>query len=235
MSENIDIRSKIKAYIDNVENFIERLKDLQFDQETKMIVELAKSYLSDSKYYYDNGDFFTSLACIAYAEGLLDSLRFSRKVQNIDWSSLSKLIKRPRVVVTGSFEFLHPGHIYLLKEAWKMGEVYVIVSRDVNFEKFKGRKPVLRDVDRLTIIESIKYVSKALLGDELDYLKPILDLNTDIVLLGPDQWIDTDTLKNMLKERGLSNVKVLKLEKRIGEWSSSNIYNDLRRELCECS
>lgn len=235
MDREPDIRLKIKAYIENVEYFIERLKDVKLDRDAASIVELAKSYLSDSKYYYENEDFFTSLACIAYAEGLLDSLKFTGKVQGIDWIPLSRLVKRPRVVVTGSFEFIHPGHIFLLREAWKLGEVYVVVSRDVNFEKFKGRKPVLGDVDRLMIVESIKYVSGALLGDEKDYLKPIIDLRPNIVLLGPDQWINPDTLKNMLRERGLINIDVLKLEKRIGDWSSSGIYNDLRRELCRCS
>jgi len=41
----------------------------------KQLVELAKAYLYDAKYYKDKGKFEVSLASIAYCEGLLDALR----------------------------------------------------------------------------------------------------------------------------------------------------------------
>lgn len=39
------------------------------------IVQSAKAYLEDAKYYRDKGKFDVSLASIAYCEGLLDALK----------------------------------------------------------------------------------------------------------------------------------------------------------------
>ena len=39
------------------------------------VIDEAKRYFEDAKYYLDRGLFETSLASIAYSEGLLDALR----------------------------------------------------------------------------------------------------------------------------------------------------------------
>jgi FAD synthetase len=41
----------------------------------KAVIDEAKRYLEDAKYYYKNKRFETSLASVAYCEGLLDALR----------------------------------------------------------------------------------------------------------------------------------------------------------------
>ena len=40
------------------------------------IIQVATSYTSDAKHYADKDQPVTSLACVAYAEGLLDALKF---------------------------------------------------------------------------------------------------------------------------------------------------------------
>jgi len=40
-----------------------------------VVIEEAKRYLVDAKYYYEKRRFETSLASVAYCEGLLDALR----------------------------------------------------------------------------------------------------------------------------------------------------------------
>jgi len=226
---------RIKAYILNVEQALNAISMVRVeDQEVKKLVSLAKSYLSDAKYYLERDDFFTALSCIAYAEGLLDALRHLGLL-SLEWKALSELLKRKKVVVAGSFEFLHPGHLFLLRKAWELGSVTVIVSRDKNFRRFKKRSPLLPDIVRREILESVKYVDKAVLGDEEDFLKPIVDLKPDIILLGPDQWITPEELREKLAERGLSNVIVLKLEERVGVWSSSRILEILKKIACNHS
>lgn len=229
---NTDIEDRVKAYIRNVESFIDKVKSDDLNDAAREIYDLARAYLYDSKYYYEKKEYFTALACIAYAEGLLDSLRIMNFVKDMEWKPLSQLIKRPRVLVAGSFEFLHPGHLALLKEAWNIGEVYVVVSRDRNFERFKGRKPALNERERLEVIESVKYVAKAVLGDESDYIKPIINIKPDVVMLGPDQWITPEKLREELEKRGLKNTKVIKFERRIEPYSSTSIFNALRNRLC---
>ncbi|OLB71356.1 hypothetical protein AUI06_03885 [archaeon 13_2_20CM_2_52_21] len=40
------------------------------------VLELVKGYLKDARHYTEKRKPVTSLACIAYAEGLLDTLKF---------------------------------------------------------------------------------------------------------------------------------------------------------------
>ena len=48
------------------------------------IIDEAKRYLEDAKYYLGKGQFGTSLASVAYCEGLLDALRMLGLVK-FDW------------------------------------------------------------------------------------------------------------------------------------------------------
>ncbi|NPA99033.1 MAG: cytidylyltransferase family protein [Crenarchaeota archaeon] len=208
----MDDRERIEAYITNLERAVKSLEETGVNEKYRVLLENAKAYLNDAKYYLSKNDYFTALACVAYGEGLIDSLRHIGEI-DIDWRPLSSLLSRPKVLVAGSFEILHPGHIYLLEKAWEMGRVYVIVSRDSNFEKFKGRKPAIPDKYRVEIISSIRYVHEAILGDEKDYLKPVTRISPDIILLGPDQWPDKEKLEEELRRRGLMETKVVRLEK----------------------
>jgi len=43
--------------------------------ENNKIVDMARRYYFDAKYYLSKGDFFTAFGCINYAHGLIDALR----------------------------------------------------------------------------------------------------------------------------------------------------------------
>ncbi|MEZ0393857.1 MAG: DUF357 domain-containing protein [Desulfurococcaceae archaeon] len=211
---------RLEAYVLNVERALERL--VLLDERGRELVELARSYLSDAKYYLEKGDRETSLACIAYAEGLLDALK-RLGLAKLEWEPLSKLLARPKVMVAGSFEILHPGHIYLLRKAWEIGNVHVVVSRDANFARFKGREPAIPERQRLEVVSSVKYVGSARLGDEVDLLRPVEELRPDVIVLGPDQWTSPSELEEALGRRGLGGVKVLRLENKLeGQYYSTS-------------
>jgi FAD synthetase len=218
------LEERVRAYIMNVEKAVNLIDSSRLDKESKEVFELAKAYLSDANYYLDKGDASTSLACVAYAEGLLDALRKLGRL-SFEWEPLTRLLSRPKVIVAGSFEILHPGHIHLIREAWELGKVYVIVARDQSIRRFKRREPIVPEDQRLRVVESVKYVHKAILGDESDFLKPVLDIKPDIILLGPDQWITPEELKEGLEKRNLPDVKVIRLQERIGDelYSTSGI------------
>ena len=47
-----------------------------------------------------------------------------------------------RVLCCGTFDYLHPGHISFLKQAARLGtELFVVVARDENVKRLKGRYP----------------------------------------------------------------------------------------------
>jgi len=48
-----------------------------------------------------------------------------------------------KVLVAGTFDILHPGHIFLINEAAKLGEVHVIVATDKNRKSFSGELPII--------------------------------------------------------------------------------------------
>lgn len=230
-----DVVRRVEAYINNVMLVLEKLREKGIYNNYRRLLEIAELYAKDAEYYLrEKNDPFTALACIAYADGLIDSLRYLYNI-NIDWEPLSKMLERPKVLVAGSFEIIHPGHIYYLREAWKLGRVYVIVSRDKNLRRFKGRDPIVNEENRFKVVESIRYVYKAVLGDEADLLKPIQDIKPDIILLGPDQWPDEHELKRMLDERGLRSTKIIRLERRLEDklCSTTEIIEAVKRKLCK--
>ena len=120
---------------------------------------------------------------------------------------------RKKVLVAGTFDIIHPGHIYLFNQAAKMGDVYVIVATDKNRENYSGEQPIIPEKQRLEVVKSIKNVKEARLGrHDNDTLKTVEEINPDLILLGPDQKYDILTLIKGLKEKGLDHIKVQRLE-----------------------
>jgi len=56
----------------------------------KKVLEFAKAYLEDAKYYTDKKKFEVSLASVAYCEGLLDALKLLGAVR-FEWQVKKKL------------------------------------------------------------------------------------------------------------------------------------------------
>jgi len=135
--------------------------------------------------------------------------------------------KKITVVATGTFDIIHPGHIRYLKEAKKLGtELIVIVARERNV-KHKP-KPVIPEEQRRRVVEAIKYVDKAILGDEEDIFKPIKEIDPDIIALGYDQRFDENWLRNELKKRGLkAEVVRIKVKEECELCSTAKIINKI--------
>jgi FAD synthetase len=110
-----------------------------------------------------------------------------------------------RVMVFGSFDPLHEGHRSLFRQARRHGdELIVVVARDVNIRKLKGREPREPEQRRLAIVRREPLVDDALLGDEKDLLKVILQQQPDAIILGYDQaTFGDEELRHLLAERGL--------------------------------
>jgi len=204
---------RLEAYIENVKQALEKLVVIKHNRRVLELVELARAYLSDAVYYFEKKDYFTTLSCITYAEGIIDTLNRLGFIK-VEWKALSSLLNRPKILVAGTFEILHPGHIELFKRAWEKGRVYVIVSRDTNAEKFKKRPIVVPEEQRRRVVEAIRYVHRAVLGDKDDLLKPVEEIKPDIILLGPDQGVSEEWLRKELEKRGV-NARVERLEEKV--------------------
>ena len=70
----------VTKYILGAERVVQEIGQLPEDvhlneKEAKTVFDWAKRYLEDAKYYQGKGKLETSLASVAYCEGLLDALR----------------------------------------------------------------------------------------------------------------------------------------------------------------
>lgn len=109
-----------------------------------------------------------------------------------------------RVMVAGTFDFLHPGHLDLFRQAKQLGdELVVVVSRDASAEKAKGQKPLFSEMERLEMAASVRYVDLARLGNPGDWFAVLTELRPDVLLLGYDQNVDEAALKAFLEKHGL--------------------------------
>lgn len=71
MSE--DPRERARAYLSAVEKALKTAETVT-NPDALRIVDYAKRYAADGKYFLEAGKPTTALASVAYAEGLLDSL-----------------------------------------------------------------------------------------------------------------------------------------------------------------
>jgi len=122
-----------------------------------------------------------------------------------------------RVVATGTFDILHPGHLYYLEESKKLGdELWVIVARDANV-KHKPR-PIIPEGHRLQMVAALKPVDHAVLGDKTDMFHPIREIQPVIITIGFNQHFDEEKLRHQLTERGLAPEII-----RIGKYSDEDL------------
>lgn len=121
---------------------------------------------------------------------------------------------KKKILIAGTFDILHPGHIFLINEAAKLGDVHIIVSTDKNRELYSGEAPIVPEQQRLELMKSLKNVKDAKLGrHDNDTLKTVAKINPDIILLGPDQKFSVEKLQSALKMKGLNHIEVKRLEK----------------------
>jgi len=139
-----------------------------------------------------------------------------------------------RVLATGTFDILHPGHILYLKKAKELGdELFVIVSRD-SMVQHKS-KPVIPERQRLQVVRALEVVDHAALGSEHDMFEPLMTIKPDIVALGFDQYFDEKKLQEDLEKRRIPS-RVIRLPfQDTGELSGTeNIIHEIIKRRVKC-
>ena len=82
------IEELITKYINGADRVIKEIQEIPENvnlknEEAETVFDWAKRYLSDAKYYQEQGQLETSLTSVAYCEGLLDALRLLGAVEFI--------------------------------------------------------------------------------------------------------------------------------------------------------
>jgi len=220
---------RAEKYVEGAKLALESIRGL--GGEYARLLDAARRYLEDARYYLEAGDCETALVAASYAEGLIDSLKYLGVVE-ARWPS-SRGLEKPRVFVAGTFDLLHPGHVSLLEYASRLGKVYAVVARDSTVERLKGRKPVLGERSRLRLVSSVRYVYRAMLGDPDDMLAPVEIVRPHVIVLGPDQAFDEDELARAVERRLGYKPRVIRYpEKRPFEDNLASTSDIIRRVCC---
>lgn len=123
---------------------------------------------------------------------------------------MEKNATRLKVLVFGTFDGIHKGHIYFLKEAAKLGNLYVSVATDLVTKKLKDHFPKHSEKEREAEVEKLGIAYQVLIGEnEIESWKTLKVLTPDIVALGYDQKRLKDVLKPVSKEMGFK-IKMIK-------------------------
>lgn len=86
----MNLEETVSRYIGSAEQVIEKIEITKEPQRVdleniKNVVEWARTYLEDAKYYRDKKRFEVSLTSVAYCEGLLDALKLLGAV-SFEWT-----------------------------------------------------------------------------------------------------------------------------------------------------
>ncbi|MFH1608951.1 MAG: adenylyltransferase/cytidyltransferase family protein [Patescibacteria group bacterium] len=123
-------------------------------------------------------------------------------------------MNKTKVMLFGTFDGLHKGHISLFKQARKLaGNVFLIacIARDKNVFKIKNKKTVLLENKRKSLVKKCGLIDKVILGSLNNYLSQILKEKPNIIALGYDQKVFVKELKDYIKQKKL-NIKIIKLK-----------------------
>ena len=104
----------------------------------------------------------------------------------------------PNVLVNGTFNIVHAGHIELFKYASGLGNLIVAVNDDPYLLKKYGSKAITLK-DRISVIESIKYVSHVISFEEEDCCSLLYKIRPDFYIKGPDYLDVNIPEKNVCK------------------------------------
>ncbi|HXW37726.1 MAG TPA: adenylyltransferase/cytidyltransferase family protein [Nitrososphaerales archaeon] len=108
------------------------------------------------------------------------------------------------VFIGGGFEILHPGHLYTIKRARKLGDCLVVVlARDSTIRKNKSRDPVASEEERVELASSMRDVDAAILGVERDIYATLERVRPDVVALGYDQRHSESEIEAEAAKRGM--------------------------------
>ncbi len=90
---------------------------------------------------------------------------------------------RDKVVVTGSFDWFHSGHVRFFEEVAALGDLYVVVGHDANIRLLKGKgHPMIPQEERRYMVQAVRFVTKALISTGQGWL----DAEPEIAMLKPD-------------------------------------------------
>jgi len=117
-----------------------------------------------------------------------------------------------KVMVFGTFDTIHPGHLHLFRQAKRYGDyLVVVVARDETVKKVKRKFPKNNEKKRLENLKTLNIVDKAVLGSLSDPYLAIDEYMPKYICIGYDQEsFITKNLERELEKRYIK-AKIIRL------------------------
>jgi cytidyltransferase-like protein len=91
-----------------------------------------------------------------------------------------------KVMVTGTFDWLHSGHVRFFEEAAGFGDLYVVVGHDANIELLKGKgHPMFPQDERRYMVEAVRFVRQAIISSGDGWM----DAAPEVEIIHPDLYV----------------------------------------------
>jgi len=135
------------------------------------------------------------------------------------------------VLAGGVFDIIHPGHVYTLNEARRLGDILVVViATDSTAVKMKRRKPLHSQEQRKLLVGCLSLVDAAVIGSDSDIFRTVDLIKPQIIALGYDQVHQEKAILDGCKRINL-RVTVARLQSPIPDLSSSSIQKEYGDEI----
>ena len=115
--------------------------------------------------------------------------------------------KKTKIMVFGTFDVLHKGHLNFFKQARNLAKkpyLVVSVARDSNVKRIKGKAPFLKEAQRKLALFKNRLVDKVVLGGKTNFLTHIKKEKPEVIALGYDQTAYVKDLKKAIKKEVLT-------------------------------
>ncbi len=132
------------------------------------------------------------------------------------------------VTLNGSFDLLHAGHLSILFEAKKQGDILIVaLNSDSSIKQYKNKnRPIIELKYRLEMMSAIDVVDYVTWFDELDPIRILSIIKPDVHVNGAEYGFDCIEKDTVLKNGG--RLHIVKLKEGL---STSNIIKKIK--LCE--
>jgi len=125
---------------------------------------------------------------------------------------------------TGVYDLFHIGHLKLLQRAKSLCDYLIVGVSTDELVRYKHKSPVIPFEERITIVESIKYVDLVVPQEDMNKFEAWKKLKFDVMFVG-DDWYNTDKWKEFEKQFDEVGVRIVYFPYSKG--TSSTLINEI--------
>ena len=132
------------------------------------------------------------------------------------------------VFTNGCFDLLHRGHLHLLREAKKLGDVLVVaINSDRSIQRIKGpHRPICSEGERAELLAALEMVDFVTIFSEADPSRIIQQLRPQVLVKGGD-WLRDRIVGREIVEADGGKVVTIPL---LSGYSTTEIVQRIRQE-----